>query len=261
MKKTIFSVFLISISFFVFGQSKTMMGTVYDGLSFYPIREANIYNFSSKKYCFSDQNGKFYLDVHLNDTLIISKSIYRQMMIFIDQEIFNKENTEIIMYYKAIILKEVAIYAITPQYGQFIKEVVNTSLPDIYSQVAGTKLTTQDFMNNKYSKGDYNILSGTPMGSPLTYFYEKYNKKYKNIQLAKELNANQDEVDKVPGKYNRELVSSITGLKGDDLLNFMMYCRFGYYDIIKMTPEQIIMEIRIKYSEYEYYKILQEEKK
>jgi hypothetical protein len=259
MKKIVFSLFLFTVSFLVFGQSKTYRGTVYDGLSFYPIREANIYNFSSKKYSFSDQNGKFSIEVNLNDTLIISKSIYRQLMLFIDQEIYNKEYSEIIMYYKAIILKEVAIYAINPSYDQFIKEVVNTSLPDVYSVVAGTKMTKQDFMNNKYSKGDYNVLSGTPMGSPLTYFYEKYNKKYQNIQLAKELNANQDEVDKVPGKYNRELVSSITGLKGDDLLNFMMYCRFGYYDIIKMTSEQIIMAIRIKYSEYEYYKILQEE--
>lgn len=252
--------FLVSITVFVFGQRKTFTGIVVDGLSFYPVKEANIYNFSTKKYCFSDQNGKFFIEVSLNDTLIVSKSIYRQMMIFVDQETFTKGRTEIILYYKAIILKEVAIYAITPSYNQFINDVVHTQLPEVYSQVAGTRLTSQDFMNNKYSKGDYNLLKGTPMGSPISYFYEKYNKKYKNIQLAKELNENQEEVDKVPSKYNRELVSNITGLEGDELMNFMMYCRFGYYDIIKMTPEQIIMSIRIKFNEYEYYKLLYEDK-
>lgn len=65
---------------------------------------------------------------------------------------------------------------------------------------------------------------------------------------------------RLPSKYNRELVSNITGLEGDELMNFMMYCRFGYYDIIKMTPEQIIMSIRIKFNEYEYYKLLYEDK-
>jgi hypothetical protein len=260
MKKIGLISFLLLITFFVFGQRKPFTGNIIDGFSFFPIKEANIYNFSTKEYCFTDEKGYFSIEVSLNDTLIISKSIYRQVMVVVDKEKFIKGYEEIPLFYKAIVLKEVTIFAITPSYNQFIKEVVHTKLPDYYTSIVGSRLTTQDFMNDKYSKGNYNLLSNTPMGSPITYFYEKYNKKHKNIMLAKELNQLQDEVDKVPAKYNRELVSNITGLKDDELLNFMMYCRFSYYDIIKMTPEQIIMAIRVKFSDYEYYKILQEEK-
>jgi hypothetical protein len=260
MKKLgLISFFLLTI-FFVFSQKIIYTGNIIDGFSFFPIKEANIYNYSTKNYCFSDEKGFFSIEVSLNDTLIVSKSIFRQLMIVIDQEKFNKGKEEIPLYFKAIVLKEVTIFAITPSYNQFIKEVVHTQLPDYYTSIVGSRLTTQDFMNNKYAKGDYNLLNNTPMGSPISYFYEKYNKKHKNIMLAKELNQLQDEVDKVPAKYNRELVSNITGLEDEELLNFMMYCRFSYYDIIKMTPEQIIMSIRIKFSDYEYIKILQEEK-
>lgn len=260
MKKTGLIFILLLTTLLVFGQRKSFTGTILDGFSFYPIKEANIYNYSTKKYCFTDEKGFFSIEVSLNDTLIISKSIYRQLMFVIDKDKFVKGSEEIPLFFKAIVLKEVTIFAITPSYNQFIKEVVHTQLPDYYTSIVGSQLTTQDYMNDKYTKGNYNLLNNTPMGSPITYFYEKYNKKHKNIMLAKELNQLQDEVDKVPAKYNRELVSSITGLTGDDLLNFMMYCRFSYYDIIRMTPEQIIMAIRVKFSDYEYYKIVEEEK-
>lgn len=262
MKKYIVLILLLSFScFYLSAQRVKISGNVFDGLTFYPIDGANVYNFSTKKYTFTDNKGNFVLDVQLNDTIIISKSIFRQILFIVNDQNLQNKKIEIALYFKAIILKEVAVFAITPDYKQFVKQVVTTPLPEIYSYVEGSKLTEMDLMNIKYAQGPPNVLSGTPAGSPITYLYEKYNKKYKNVQLAKELNELQDEVDKVPGKYNRELVSNITGLKDEELLKFMMYCRFSYYDIIKMSSEQIIMEVRKKYSEYEYFKIIEEEKR
>ncbi|HNX21175.1 MAG TPA: carboxypeptidase-like regulatory domain-containing protein [Bacteroidales bacterium] len=262
MKKYSFLIFLLIVSnFYLFAQRVKIQGNVFDGLTFYPIDGANVYNFSTKKYTFTDVKGNFVIDVKLNDTIIISKSIFRQILIVINNQNLQNQKIEIALYFKAIILKEVIVYSITPDYKQFVKQVVTTPLPEIYRYVEGSKLTEMDLMNIKYAQGPPNVLSGTPAGSPITYLYEKYNKKYKNVQLAKELNELQDEVDKVPGKYNRELVSNITGLKDEELLKFMMYCRFSYYDIIKMSSEQIIMEVRKKYSEYEYLKIIEEEKR
>lgn len=262
MKKDLFLILILFFSVgLIFAQRKQITGNVIDGLSFYPVEGANVYNFCTKKYTFTDSKGNFNIEVQLNDTLIISKSIFRQVLVLVNQEDIKRGNMEIPLYYKAIVLKEVTVYSITSDYNQFLKDVVSTPLPEIYRYVEGAQLTEMDLMNIQYAKGPPNVLAMTPLGSPITYLYEKYNKKYKNIQLAKELNELQDEVDKVPAKYNRELVSEITGLKGDELLKFMMYCRFSYYDIIRMTPEQIINEVRKKFSEYEYFKIIEEEKR
>ena len=78
-------------------------------------------------------------------------------------------------------------------------------------------------------------------------------------QLYYEMLDKEDEVQMLPKKYNLELVSQLTGLEGADLLEFMVFCRFSYYDLVRWTQEEIIAAIRYKYSEYEYYKVLEED--
>jgi len=41
-------------------------------------------------------------------------------------------------------------------------------------------------------------------------------------------------------------------------LDFMMYCRFGYYDIVRWSDREIIRQIETKYYDYAYFKALQE---
>lgn len=77
--------------------------------------------------------------------------------------------------------------------------------------------------------------------------------------MAKELNDLREEVDMVPVKYNREMVAELTGLSGEELVDFMMYCRFSYYDIIRMSSEQIRQSILKYWTDYQYYKIINKE--
>jgi hypothetical protein len=259
MKKWILYIFLLALPHSIWAQSKNMKGTIYDGLSFFPINEANVYNFSTKNYVFTDKKGQFQMNFKLNDTIIISKSIYRQELIVINQDHIDRGYLEVHLYYKAIVLKEVTVYAITPDYGQFIDEVVNSKLSDAYYHIKGAQLSEEQLNFVKYQNNPPSMLQQTPMSSPVTYFYQKYNKKYKNIQLAKELNDLREEVDMVPVKYNREMVAELTGLSGEELVDFMMYCRFSYYDIIRMSSEQIRQSILKYWTDYQYYKIINKE--
>ena len=256
MKKCILYLFLFTLSYPIWAQSVNMKGTIYDGLSFFPIKEANVYNFSTKKYVFTDKKGQFFMNLKLNDTIIISKSIYRQELIVVNQEHLNRGYLEIHLYYKAIVLKEVTIYAITPDYNQFVNEVVHSKLPDSYKHIKEAKLSEEQLNYIELQNHPPNMLKYTPLSSPITYFYQQYSKKYKNILLAKELNELREEVDLVPVKYNREIVAELTGLSGEELVDFMMYCRFSYYDIIRMSPEQIKESILKHWTDYQYYKII-----
>jgi hypothetical protein len=78
-------------------------------------------------------------------------------------------------------------------------------------------------------------------------------------QLYNEMVQYEDEIDKLEAKYNRELVRELTGLNDDNLMEFMVFCRFSYYDLIRWTPEQIITKIKDKFDEYEYYKVLNDD--
>ena len=54
------------------------------------------------------------------------------------------------------------------------------------------------------------------------------------------------------------IFSELTGLQGDELLDFMMYCRFNYYDLVRWSDEQIREKIRTNYFNYQYDKIANE---
>ena len=77
-------------------------------------------------------------------------------------------------------------------------------------------------------------------------------------RLYNEMLSYEDEVERIQHKYNRDIVSELTGLQGDELLDFMMYCRFNYYDLVRWSDEQIREKIRTNYFNYQYDKIANE---
>lgn len=228
---------------------------IYDGITFVPIEAANIYNLTAQKYAFSDKNGTFSIPISLGDTLIISKSIYRQLLVAVDKKMINSKNEHFLLYYKAILLKEVNIYAINPNYEGFKRDIVNLKLPDLYGDVGNIRPTKMDIANAEYGTNP-NVLKNTAIGSPITFLYNAFSKKAKMKALYEEMVNYGDEVDKVQTKYNRALVTEITGLQGADLMEFMVFCRFSYYDLVRWSQEEIVHRIKFKFDEYEYYKVI-----
>ncbi|MEG2071107.1 MAG: hypothetical protein RR034_07020 [Bacteroidales bacterium] len=259
MKKIILIILLFSAFITSFSQRINYHSRVYDGISFVPISGANIFNASTNQYVFSDENGNFNILVSVKDTLIISKSIYRQLLVVITEDLLKRQNEDFFLYYKAILLKEVNVIALNPNYEGFKRDISKIKLPDIYNKIAGTEMSEWDQLNAEFGNKGPNVFRNTPLASPITFLYEKFSKKAKMKQLYNEMVKYEAEIDKVPAKYNRELVSEITGLKGDELMKFMVFCRFSYYDLIRWTPEEVIGAVKYRFSEYEYYKAVQDE--
>lgn len=261
MKKllTILSILLLVVN--VFAQQKTYKGKVYDGITYEPLSGASIYNMNTQKFAFTDKNGAFSMNLSLNDTLVISKSIYRQLVVTVNKQIFYGME-DFFLYYKATMLKEVNIIAINPSYEGFKKDIVTLELPEYYKRVEDTKLNEFQKANATY-KPDGNLLAlgGKMTTSPITYLYDKYSRKSRMDRLYNEMVSYEEEIDRIQDKYNREIVSNLTGLQGEELMNFMMYCRFGYYDLVRMSDEEIRSKIISKFYEYQYNNIQQGETK
>lgn len=243
----------------VFAQQKKYSARVFDGITYQPLSGASVYNMNTQKFAFTDKNGRFTIELSLNDTLIISKSTYRQHVAVIDQKLFYGFE-DFFLYYKATMLKEVTIIGINPSYEGFKKDIVTLELPDYYKRMEETQLSEWQKANAAF-KPDGNILSlgGKVTLSPISFFYDKYSHKGKMGRLYNEMLDYEDEMERIQQKYNRELVSEITGLQGDELLNFMMYCRFNYYDLVRWSDAQIREKIRSNYFNYQYDKIVHEE--
>lgn len=258
MKKLItliFSLFVITLSLTAQGY---FSAKVYDGINYLPVEGANVYNLSKGQYSFSDKNGLFSIIASLSDTLVISKSIYRQDVVVLTKDVFFKTNDIFFLYCRPVVLKEVRVLGLNPNYEVFKRDVVDMNLPIYYDNLV-SKPTKMDIQNAEYDNTAPNILRNTPLAHPITALYEAFSKKAKMKRLYNELVQYEDELENVQSKFNRELVSNLTGLKGDELMEFMVYCHFSYYYLIRSSREDIIREIKSKYLEYEYFKVLQDE--
>lgn len=255
MKRFATIIAIVLCCFAVSAQQRKYSARVFDGITFQPLHGANIYNANTKKFAFSDKNGRFEIDVSLNDTLIVSKSTYRQLVEVVDKSIFYSYE-DFFLYYKATMLKEVTIIGINPSYEGFKKDIVTLELPEYYKRAQDVKLTEMQKANAVYKDGG-NLLSlgGKVTMSPISFLYDKYSKKSKMNRLYNEMLSYEEEVERVHKKYNREVVSEITGLTGNELLEFMMYCRFSYYDLVRWSDEQIKEKVRAQYFNYQYDKI------
>ena len=242
----------------LWSQTISFRGAVYDAVAYIPVKAANILNLNTGKYQFTDADGVFYMNVSFHDTLIISTSTYRQKVVIIDENLFRKGHEDILLYHKAFMLEEVRVVALNPTYEGFKRDITNAKLPDSYKNLEGVHLSKEERQNATY-KEEPNVLKNTALGSPISFLYSKFNKHEKTKRLFYEMQSYGDEVQQVPVKYNREIVSKITGLSGKDLMEFMVFCRFSYYDLVRWDSNEIISAIRYKFSEYQYYKALEED--
>ncbi|MCQ2270886.1 MAG: carboxypeptidase-like regulatory domain-containing protein [Bacteroidales bacterium] len=254
MKKLIALLLLFMLSYGAFSQQIAFHGRVIDGINFMPIDGANIYNSSTKKFVFSDKDGYFTINCKKNDTIILSRSIYRQVIVVMDDILINKKQEDFFLYYKAVLLREVSVISLNPTYEGFKRDLAKIEIPEIYKTISGTEITEQDKANAEYNKGP-NVFRNTPIAHPISFLYETFSRKCKMKRLYNEMVQYEDRLDEVPLKYNKQIVKDITNLPDDEILNFMMYCHFSYYDLVRWSPTQVINAIQDKYINYEYQKI------
>jgi len=217
-----------------------------------PIKAAYVYNYNKTAYYFTDNSGQTRIKVSLNDTLLITKTSYKQKFLIITDDLFNHNNIEVLMANKAFLLSEIRVFALNPSYEKFKRNVVNMETP--YMKIEGIQITEQDKINAEVSNSQPSVLRNTSLGSPISLFYSMFSRKEKMNRLYADLMSNEEEAYRVPQKYNQDIVSKVTGLTGDEVLNFMMYCRFSYYDIARWTDTEIITAIREKYYCYVFGK-------
>ena len=165
------------------GVAQNYSAKVYDGVTYTPISGAHIYNLRTGKYVFSGADGSFELAARVNDTLIISKSIYRQLIVALNKDQFYKSNEDYFLYYKAVILKEVSVYALNPSYEGFKRDLIGVKLPDVYRKIEGIEISAEDKLNAELANSGPNILRNTPMAHPISFLYEKFSHKAKMQRL------------------------------------------------------------------------------
>lgn len=220
-------------------QEKTIGGIVFDKDTKFRVTRVTIFNTRSQIAVFNNTKGEFYVDAQEGDILVSSVFGYKNDT----TKISNQSSLAINLKRLAIRLAEVV--------------VKDTAL----SAQAKYEEIKKEF-NKVYRLGNNNdILTVGPTGAGLgidaiwsTFSKEGRNARKLMEQMEKDYqNAIVDQI------FNRQLVTRATGLKGDQLLLFMLNYRPSYAFATKANEYVLVNYIKIAYARFKmnnYYQDL-----
>ena len=232
----------------VLGQERVIFrGKIVDFLTYQPLESACIHNLSSGLMVFSSASGDFSILATGKDTLVFSRVGYDMEMLPMSDSLKNNKGRTIIkLAMKAIMLRNVTVYAMKP-YPLFVNDLVKPT-PKEKVDIPGIEISAQEKAGYDINAG--NLLRGTPLASPISFLYDKFSHKKKMERMYANLVANQEEVMRLSKKYNPEIVQRITKLEGAKLEEFMLYCSFSYYTLVVSSDIEIELMIANKFTQY-----------
>ncbi len=207
---------------------------------------ADIYNESARKGIFTDSSGLFRIHVRVGDTLVIQSMGYFGKVYVIHERVSNTIET-LELCSQLYELGEIQI-DLPHSYKEFQKRFLEIE-PERGLQIEGLpKAKIQDIP----SLLDTNYLNSNHFAifSPINYLYYKYSKEEKSKRKVFYLERQKREQLIIDKKYNLEMIEQITGLKGDEITDFMAFCNFSHQFLYEATDLEIVQEINRKYTTY-----------
>ena len=216
----------------------SLTGIVYDE-QFMPVAATHVINIHTRAGDVSDTLGIFHLPVRDPDTLLIRNIAFRDTLVAVSSIVRNRY---IILSRKAYPLLEARIFEWGSSYEDF-KEAM-TEMGNQESLGASLGLPTQDpdyvpmEMNEKAIRS-----AGLLLTSPITFFYQNFNKKAKTARKVYWLEKNKDKHETFERVTGPETLAEITGLSGSRLEQFQTFMLERFTCTIHCTELALYEEI------------------
>jgi len=238
--------------------SENLKGSIIDEKTLGYIPLVHIYNERNRKTSVSDTSGNFRLKVKNGDILVFSAIGYFLKKVNITDSLVKEETILIQLSPRTYEISEARVYALGT-YEQFKQKVLALRLPETrtgqlrkylrdLSKKTGKEVKYQQEMD-KLTQGG--VLYAIPIRTP---------EEIEMVKLKKILE--KEKVRKIiDEKFNRNIVADVTGLKGEDLTEFMVFCNFSekylletnQYDILIKVLEKLQVYKKLKNSGFNFY--------
>jgi hypothetical protein len=205
-----------------------------------PILFAQVINKNMKWGVVSDTAGIFSISANLYDTLYISAIGYYPALIEATDSLKRQIHIPVIPLVEQVYeLDQVNIYSLGT-YQQFKYKVLHNKVPDNHMQQLA-ELIQKDIA--KMPKHPLQEQASIPLGSPITAIYMLLSKEGKGLRKFEKANENRKVLVYAYSKFNRDIVSQATGLKGQMLDKFLEFCHPDYDFIIYASEYEIHKQI------------------
>ena len=216
-------------------------GVIKDSLQ-NPVSYAHILSKIRNEGFISDYYGTFRAYVMPGDTLITSAVSYRHALIVIPDEITGSEYlAEVILQEDIVELNEIIVRPWPATLELLKQEFMEVEIEDPIAHLDLHLPTPEELRNLAYPSG------GIVVEGPISALYNRYSKEAKSKRIYTELMLKES----AGNRYNKEVVSKITGLKSEDQVRkFMEYCALQIKFILESSDYELYAAILGCYKEY-----------
>lgn len=189
----------------------------------------------------SDLSGKFEIMIDPTDTLVFSAVGFEKLTIVLAHEAINlAEPVRISLTPSTYELAPVQIHAFKDEAG-FKQDILNLKLPDEKPKIVipGTYNGPRD-PNARFS-----LASG-----PLSAVQNMFSKEAKELRKYNEVIKEYPREQAIVAKYNRQIVADITGLKDEELNDFMLFCKVPDDFILSANDYEIVLAVNNCYKDF-----------
>lgn len=183
----------------------------------------HIKNLNAQKLAISDEYGRFRIPAQLGDTLMFSNVGYQILGWVAEESWFENERIEFLLAVDTVYLEEVVIGEF-PEYTRFKQLIVDTEPADSFFWYHGVPQPVMK-EHNQLEKKDFTnpIFMAT---HPISFFHHAFSKKEKEKRKMQKIRKSQHVTNRARLKFTREWVSEMTKLQGDELTDFIAFCKF-----------------------------------
>lgn len=234
------------------GQNQ-IKGIVSSSEDYQLIEGAHIINVTKQKLTFTSEEGYFELNAEIGDTIKISNVSFKASSFVVQDFEFKMIN----LIPNVIQLNEVKVTNFPKNENEFKRSVINLGVVEVDSFIPfGVKPGKPKGRIPKLYERETDLVFGADekfnpsLTIPISYFTKKFSKKHKAKRDYYELKASKEQFFANEKKYNKELVTELTGLKGDELMDFMSYLDFQYEFLTESNDYEIVKAILDRFEEF-----------
>lgn len=197
-----------------------LSGTVLSNDSLTPVAGVHVLNNRSKLGATSNEGGYFTIPMHRTDTILFSAIGYETYQFVLETS--SKSMSPLVtikLVPKVYELKEVSVSDM-PSEEQFKKDVLALKLPD------EPDLDLPQIKQPKLTKGvEFGPNGGLVIPGPFSALHNKFSREAQERKKMQSLQVQEFKRKTYNARFNAQVVQRVTGLKDEQLDEFMKYCK------------------------------------
>jgi len=211
------------------------------------ISYVHVVNETSSYATVADSSGKFSIKAKSGDIIRFSSLGMKNLFFEISDEKFIRYQS-ICLNPDTFLLNEITALPFS-NFKELEHQFLAIKLKDNEYFIPGVTLKTRTTVHNLNDEKYIRSL-GFALSSPISALYYNLSRYEKNIRKYYQLENDKWQQYEIDRKYNKTVVTSVTGLKNDKVIKFMIWCGFSKEYLLQVTDYELAIEIKEKFELY-----------